>query len=74
MLLASLTSSLTLPFDSAIAALYTHSLNVFSVNAIVSVLFVIVVCYTMPQTHLRSIKDRTPKLTSPNDSATAILY
>jgi hypothetical protein len=43
-MLATLTSSRTLPFDSAIAALHKHSLDAFSVNAIVSVLFVIVVC------------------------------
>jgi hypothetical protein len=39
-----MTSSRALPFDSAIAALYKHSLNVFSVNANVSVLSVIVIC------------------------------
>jgi hypothetical protein len=33
-----------------------HSLYVFSVNAIVSVLFEIVICKTMPETHFRSME------------------
>jgi hypothetical protein len=51
-----MTSSRTVPLDSAIAALYKHSLNVFSVNATVSALLVIVACQTMPETHFQSIK------------------
>jgi hypothetical protein len=36
--------NLTLPFDSASAALYKNSVNVSSVNAMVSVIILIVVC------------------------------
>jgi hypothetical protein len=55
-MLITLTSGRTLPFDSEIAALYNHSLKVFSVNAVVSVLVVIVVCKTMPEIHFRSME------------------